>query len=464
MAEYNTGLGMWKASDGTWHNSGDEARAHEAELAGTPTPPAQNHSVDLTDFQNNAGTAAKIVKPVDPNDEPNPNNPGGMSNNDLWNNHDYNRSLARATANSNAGTGGGFSDKGAVLPVPKRTTGVYGGSQFTDSHGRQYERVAETPEQRAAYDAQLGTVQDHGMAGGAKVLTLEPPTTAPGGGAPGTGGTSANEAAAREATQRAGNEFDDVATTHAAENTNLWADAHDAIDNLKPTDYGLSDEARGYQREGLQQQRMLLEKMLGFDPNQYASQFADQALARQVALGRSQGGGAAAQQAGIFAAMDQAPALYAEGARQASSLENQRLGMAETAAKAFGDLGTLTRGQDEGRAQFESQLGLNIANSVADLTKGQVQLNQQDTQMWAEMYTDFAKLQSVYSGMSSQEQIAWWQNETAKRGQDQHFDEVMATLRNGGAVSDKDLLNGLFSLGGAALTGGMSILASGAKK
>jgi hypothetical protein len=319
-----------------------------------------------------------------------------MSNNDLWNSVDYQHRAGTATANSNAGAGGGL---GAVDigQAPVRTTGILGGDGFTDSHGRRYQVQAQTPEDAAAYQAKLGTVSSQGSVGGAQALGFEPPATSPPGGA-----ASARDAAATEATQRAGNAFDAEHSQNQAIDSSAWSNAYDQFSNIGKTDYSLSDEARQYQQEGLAQQRQLLEKALGFNSNQYATQFADQGLARTIAAGRSTPGGYAAQQQGMLAAEDQAPSLYAEGARQAASLENQRLGTAATVAKNFGDLGTLTRGQDVNQAQFESNLALNIASGVADLTKGQVQLNQQDSQQFAEMWTDFAKLQSVYAGMTSQ--------------------------------------------------------------
>jgi hypothetical protein len=132
-------------------------------------------------------------------------------------------------------------------------------------------------------------------------------------------------------------------------------------------------------------------------------------------------------------------------------MEASRLGQAESAAKAFGELGTMTRGQDETRAQFEAKLPLEIASQVANLTQGKMNLNQQESQMFADIWMDFARLQSVYAGMSSQEQIAWWQNEATKRGQDKQLEAIMANIKANGSVTDKDLLNGLFQLGGGLL-------------
>lgn len=257
-----------------------------------------------------------------------------------------------------------------------------------------------------------------------------------------------------EETSEAKENAQDVIEENRDENSRLFADAFANYENLGESDYALGDEARGYQREALQQQRSLLERMLGFDADQYASRYADQALSRQIAAGRSAGGSYASQQAGMMAALEQGPALYAEGARQASALETQRLQGAQAVAKTFGDIATMTRGQDEQRSQFESNLGLSIADSVARLTEGNVQMNDRDSQQMAQIWMDFAKLQSVYEGMTSDEQLAWWQNETARRGQDKNFEAIMANLKASGSISSKDLIGGLFQLGGGLITAG----------
>lgn len=251
-------------------------------------------------------------------------------------------------------------------------------------------------------------------------------------------------------TQEAESQAKDKIEENSFENDNLFQDAVNRYDELGGGDYGLSDEARGYQQEGLAQQRQLLEKLFNFNEEDYAAQFGDQTLSRMIAAGR-QGTSAAEQQAGRFAALEQAPAVYAEARQQAAGLANQRLGMAQESAKAFGELGTMTRGQDETRAQFEAQLPLEIANSVSTLTQGKMNLNQRESQMFAEIWMDFAQLQSVYAGMSSAEQMAWWKEETARRGQDKAFQGIMEQIKANGAVTDKDLINGLFALGGGIL-------------
>lgn len=289
--------------------------------------------------------------------------------------------------------------------------------------------------------------------------TVIEPGYAPG--APG-GTTGANAGRADDRTNEAESQFQDEFGENETENRNMWADAFGNFENLEGGEYGLSDEARGYQREGLQQQRDLLERLLGFDPNAYATQFGDRALARSVALARSTPGGAAAQQAGTFAALEQAPSLYAEGAREAAALENQRLAQAANVTQAFGQLGTMTRGQDEARAQFDAQLPLEIAKSVGQLTQGAVALNQQESEMFAQIWMEFAELQSVYDRMSLEEQLAWWERETTERGQDLQFKAIKEQLKAQGKVSAKDIIGGLFQLGGGLLSGGFSIAAASA--
>jgi hypothetical protein len=280
------------------------------------------------------------------------------------------------------------------------------------------------------------------------------------GGAPPAATAAAQLNAAGEATAEAETDWRDTEADNSAENANLWSNLWDKYDKVDDADYGLSDEARGYQREGLQMQRQLLEKMLGFDPNQYATQFADQNLARMVAAGRSGPGGFAAQQAGIMAANDQAPALFAEGARTAAGLENSRLQAAAGVAKSFGELGTMTRGQDETRAQFDATLPLELAKAMTNATQGQVAMNEQESQRFADIYMNFAQLQATYAGMSSQEQMAWWDREMAEKGLDNQWNMFKQELAQQGKITAKDILGGVFSLGGAAVTGGGSILAA----
>ena len=273
-----------------------------------------------------------------------------------------------------------------------------------------------------------------------------------------TGANAAQDTAdAKSAAQNATDE-------NEAQNENLFGDVYNRLSQVTGGDYGMSDEARGYQKEGLQQQRMLLERLLGFDPNQYATQFADQALARQVAAGRSSGTSAAAQQAGMFGAMEQAPALYAEGARAAEGIQTSRLGQAEAAAKAFGELGTMTRNSDEGRQQFESTLQLEIGKAFTNAVQGKMQLNEAESSRMTEVWMNFAQLQSVYDKMSFEEQEAALDRMMQEKQLDQQWKMFKEQLKADGKITAKDIVGGLFSLGGGAIGALGAIGAAGAGK
>jgi hypothetical protein len=129
-------------------------------------------------------------------------------------------------------------------------------------------------------------------------------------------------------------------------------------------------------------------------------------------------------------------------------------------AKTFGELGTMTRGQDETRAQFDATLPLELAKAMTNATQGQVAMNEQESQRFADIYMNFAQLQATYAGMSSQEQMAWWDREMAEKGLDQQWNMFKQELAQQGKITAKDILGGVFSLGGAAITGGGSILAA----
>jgi hypothetical protein len=518
-ATYNRELGVWQLDGRGAYDSKEAAELAQGSGASTATRGPDVLEFDMGGIQAPAPDAPG-TSPTDPGNLPNPSNPGGISDNELQRRTAALSRSGTRNANINRQVDPNASQAGGTTQ-PGNIGGATGAYNSTSDAGRATYDYMHELGSPSAIRSPRGLVNDIGERAGVSHAgdvanplqsfqpfvspesmfqsqydrTVDPNTglgqtiagndgnagrpvarqavqaganhaTALTGGtesaAPGPSGNREGPAAARASD--AEGEFRDENAENQAENAQAWGKAWNAIEGVKGGDYALSDEARGYQREGLRQQRQLLEHLMGFDPNQYATQFADQALARQVALGRSQGTSAAAQQAGTFAAMEQAPSLYAEGARQASTLENQRLGAAETAAKSFGELGTMTRGQDEARAQFESNLGLSIANSVGDLTKGQVQLNQQESQMFAEMWTDFAQLQSVYAGMDSDEQIAWWQNEATRRGQDKQLEAILANLKAGGSISSKDLVAGLFQLGGGVIGAGGSILAAKAGK
>jgi hypothetical protein len=505
---WNNNLGAFQVNGRGFYSTREEAQAADGTAAQASTLPVNNDPFVMPG-QMPAQNAPKA--PVDPNDAPNPANPGGLSNNALARRRAEIANKAATTASNNAVRsvdGGASYDPAAQLQAFNNGNvgGAAGAVNMGNEEGRAWWNSVhqdDTPTNffdsttgRVLTGVATGGISELGRATGsvggpvarlavdpigygtqlgfegANILSGSGPSGSPaptgrdgrstGGVTTGPpGGTTADQLAGAERdTDQAEADWRSTEADNSAENANLWSNLWDQYDKVDDADYGLSDEARGYQREGLQQQRMLLEKMLGFDPNQYATQFADQALARTIAAGRSGPGGFAAQQAGMFAANEQAPALYAEGARTAAGLENQRLQAAAGVAKSFGELGTMTRGQDETRAQFDATLPLELAKAMTNATQGQVAMNEQESQRFADIYMNFAQLQATYAGMSSAEQMAWWDREMTEKGLDNQWNMFKQELAQQGKITAKDILGGVFSLGGAAITGGGSILAA----
>src|SRR3990167_4620550 len=514
MAEQNTVTGLWRSKSGGFFSTKEEADADEAAMA---SGGATSVDRDLAasgylggfgsgfDASSFARAPDAAPRAADPRDAPNPTNPGGISDNELARRTAAASSSATRTANINArqdrttGTGaplaagGGATGAYEAGSAEGRTAYDYqhalGSNDFFTTPSRAVNSLGERAGVSHAGDAAAANPFEGGLvwspeslARGAvgKASNLGTPADAMGGrpvtdavnydgstesprapfdagaGAPPGLTPSERETLARQETQDAEDRSKVTDAENAAENESLWTENLDRLRALEGGDYAMSDEARGYQKEGLQQQRQLLERLLGFDPNQYATQFADQALARQVAAGRSSGTSAAAQQAGTFAAMEQAPALYAEGARAAEGVQASRLGMAESATKAFGELGTMTRNSDEQRQQFESDLQLEIGKTFTNAVQGKMQLNEQESARMAEVWMNFAQLQSVYAGQSLDEQMKAIDVMMHDKELDQQWEMFKATMKANGEISTKDLISGFFQLGGGLLgAGGM---------
>lgn len=468
MAQYNSTIGVWIDKYGQYFDNQADAEASEAD------PNASNSSGDFNNDNvlgaQNPFTGSATPTSADKSNElfsqgyTDLNHDGKIDNRDValsklpYGTPDYEGGTATQFQTTKNPDGTLANNPGDVSPgahqvVPGDVVDIIRGKGKRPD----VSVVAETPADYQKYWDGLGTVTDNGIINGVQNISYNAPAV----GGPGAD-RAADKAGVDAAVEQTGNDYTQKVAENEEENKNLWANAYDNYNDIV-NDTSLSDESRRTQLEGQQLQRDLLEKLYNFDPAQYATKFSDQALARQVALSRS-GGTPAQQQAQMFAAMEQAPSLYAEGQKQADALQNQRLTQAENVVQNFGQLGTATRSQDENRSQFEATLQTSIADSVAKLTANNVQLNDAEAKAFGDIWTNFAQLQSVYDKMSSDEQVAWWHDQTARYGVDKQFEAVLDQLRAGGAISSKDIIGGLFQLGGSAIGAGGLIAAAGVKK
>lgn len=442
MATFDQGVMMWRANNGTYWP--DKASAEAADASPNDTSAQSGPSFDTGAPV--TGGYGNAQAPHDPNDDPNPANPGGISNNELQsrqvalaNPYFGNQIQRQASANNVDQYGNPYSNLSAGTPT---------GQTIRDSNGNIVQVVADTSAQRNTYNNQLGTVSPAGFSGGAQQLNFTPNANA---GAP---DGSQVPAQTQDAINRADanvtsaqNAYNTEAAQNAAQDPILAQRAAEAAANVQGPDNAQSQESRQLQQEAAQQQRALLQRLQSFDPQQYATQFADQALARQVALARGSSSSPAAQQAATMAAEDQAPGLYAQGRQQADQLETQRLQQAEQAATGFGNIATGTRGQDLNQAQFSAQFGLNAAQNIEQVSQGQIKLNDQQQQALGDMYVNWGRIASVYDSWPLDMQKAWLENQTRLALGDQQLKGIEDQIRAKGAITDKDWLSvftGLF--------------------
>lgn len=218
-------------------------------------------------------------------------------------------------------------------------------------------------------------------------------------------------------------------------------------------DTGLSDQSRIAQQEAIRLNRQLFQRATSFDKGAAADRYSENALASALAVARSSPGAASREEA-LFNAMQSMPAIQAEGQRQANEEGRAAERSALQAAQQLGQQATATRSQDEARAETQASIGLDVAKGIANFTGLDLQLDQQDREFLGEVALAVARLNLDTQRLTVEQQEAALNRELARRGMDQEY----RMFKEGRKISDRDILGGIFSLGGAAIGG----LATGA--
>lgn len=201
------------------------------------------------------------------------------------------------------------------------------------------------------------------------------------------------------------------------------------FDEAVGLDTRAADEARGYQRDVLDRQQAIINRILDFDPQAFAQMFTDQSLAALLAGARSARGGAGAVNSAVFAAQQQAPALFAQGQEQAAQLESQRLQAAGQVASDMGGLATNIRAGDENRSQFLADLGLRAQEGIASIIGVDMQLDAQATRDLGLFSVEFAKIFQQGQAMDLQQQLAQWDNLMRKYAVDEQARVALEQIR-----------------------------------
>jgi hypothetical protein len=224
-----------------------------------------------------------------------------------------------------------------------------------------------------------------------------------------------------------------------------------------------ADASRNYQQQVLQQQQSIVNRILDFDPEQYAQMFADQSLTALNSNARSTRGGAGAVNSAVFGAQQQAPALFAQGQEQAAQLENQRLQAAGTVTSQMGGLATDVRQGDEQRSQFVSSQGMQAQQGIASALGVDMQLDASAVQQLGEFRVAFANVYKDFVQMDLQEQLGVLDSLTRQYATDAQLYAALQKIRAdavAGKTSPLDvglaILGVAGQVGAGAATGGFS--------
>jgi len=234
-------------------------------------------------------------------------------------------------------------------------------------------------------------------------------------------------------------------------------DRYDAV--KEGFDTSQQDESRQAQREAQQQNRELFSRATAYDPKAAAAQFSEESLSKALAVARSAPGGASRESA-LFNALEALPAIQAEGQKQANAEGRSQQQVALQASNQLGQLATGTRSQDEGQQEFYTGLGQDAAQAIASFTGHNLDLDSRDREFLGEVALQLAQLDLSRDEMESDEGLKKLELQLAKQGLDQEW----RIFKESQKVTGKDILGGIFSLGGGIISGGASILAAGKDK
>lgn len=231
------------------------------------------------------------------------------------------------------------------------------------------------------------------------------------------------------------------------ERTNALQGIIDRYENVG-LDTSQSDQSRIAQQEAIRLNRQAFQKANSFDPAAAASRYSENALAASLAVARSSPGAAGREEA-LFNALSSMPAAQSEGQRQANEEGQAQQRNALQAAQQLGQQATATRSLDESRAETKASIGLDVAKGIADFTGTDLQLDQRDREFLGEVALAVARLNLDTSKMTQDEAIAMAQQEIQRQGLAQEYQ----MFKEGRKISDRDILGGIFSLGGAVIGG-----------
>lgn len=195
----------------------------------------------------------------------------------------------------------------------------------------------------------------------------------------------------------------------------------------------------------------LVDRILG-TPLQ-TQQIADRVLSNQLAIGRSSPGGIGNVQAGVKAAMGAAPELQRDAAQQSIAEQQSRFNAASNAANIYAGVAAGTADRSVRIAEANTAAATNVMQNLTTLTGFDYQFDTAKMQSIGQLVRDFFNNAQVYAGLSTQEQIAQWDDLTRRYGIDQNFKAEMARIAASENIGPLDAMK--LVLGGVSGAGGL---------
>jgi hypothetical protein len=235
----------------------------------------------------------------------------------------------------------------------------------------------------------------------------------------------------------------------ATDRKNALQDVIDRFEGAQDSfDTSQQDQSRLVQQQAQRQSGELFSRAMNFDRNAAAARYSDEALSNSLAIARSAPGGAARSSA-LFNALESLPEAQAEGQRQANSEARSQQNVALQASGQLGQLATQTRSQDEAQSEAYTGIGLDVAKNIANFTGQNLQLDQRDREFLGEVALQVANLDLDWEKLGVDESLRRLELQLAKQGLDQEW----KIFKESQKITGKDILGGIFSLGGSVLGG-----------
>jgi hypothetical protein len=394
--------------------------------------------------------------PTDPNDLPNPANPGGMSNNELLRRQLALRS-ATPTANINqnrvpynAPVDQALASRAAPVSTftapafQTRSSGI--GSVTRDGSGNPVTVRGDLYSgESAGIESKMGTVAP----GPAGTLNFTPPGMAgAAGGAGGPGLPSSSFVNQQLATSS------DLTNRVLGANPTVPADKQVNVANrdaLTPViDPALERNKEVDRAFGMSQD--LYNRILNA-PSQ-VQLAGDQALSNQLSLARSARGGPGSVNDAMDQAQKAAPGLLQQTQQAAIQEEQQRNQAAQGALGIYSAVAGNVADRATAIATANQGAGLHVLDNLTTLTGQEIQFDANQTAVIGQLARDFMNNAQAFENMSVQMQIAQWDNITRTYGIDKNYDaaiKAVAASKNVGPLDAlKLVLGGISALPGLA--------------